>query len=109
MGPNTHQGSKNNLLGKDPSPELVELLSNEKQVTKATPPCFIWHTWEDPAVPVENSLQLLAALRAAKVPAEAHFFEEGGHGFGIRYAVGKPAAQWPDIALAWLRRKGFAK
>src|SRR5438876_1045030 len=50
MGPNTHVGSKNNLLGKDPDPQLVQLLSNELQVTKDTPPCFLWHTWEDKAV-----------------------------------------------------------
>src|SRR6266850_5254179 len=56
MGEHTHQGSKNNLLGKDPSPELAKLLSNELQVTKQTPPCFLFHTYEDTAVPVENSL-----------------------------------------------------
>src|SRR5205807_9844240 len=61
MGQYTHQGSKNNLLGKDPSPELVAELSNELHVTKETPPCFIWHTYEDSAVPVENSLQFAAA------------------------------------------------
>ena len=64
MGPDTHNGSKQNLLGKNPSPELVELLSNEKQVTKETPPCFIWHTWEDKAVKVENALAF--AARAAR-------------------------------------------
>src|SRR5438132_3029762 len=56
MGTNTHQGSKDNLLGANPSPELVRLLSNELQVKSNTPPCFIWHTWEDNAVKVENSL-----------------------------------------------------
>jgi len=63
MGDNTHQGSKDNLLGKDPSPELVKLLSNELQVTTETPPCFIWHTYEDTAVKIENSLEFAAALR----------------------------------------------
>ncbi|TXT20672.1 MAG: Alpha/beta hydrolase, partial [Planctomycetota bacterium] len=53
----THGGSKANLLGKDPDPKLVELLSNEKQVTKNTPPCFVWSTQEDKAVPVTNSLR----------------------------------------------------
>ena len=57
MGPNTHGGSKKNLLGENPDPALVELLSNEKQVTKDAPPCFIWHTWEDKAVKVENALE----------------------------------------------------
>src|SRR5437867_4074581 len=61
----THQGSKNNLLGKDPLPDLVRELSNELQVTKETPPCFIWSTVEDKAVPVENSIQFAEALRKA--------------------------------------------
>ena len=68
VGPFTHQGSKHNLLGKDPSPELARELSNDLQVTKETPPCFIWSTYEDNAVPVENSLQFAEALRKAGVP-----------------------------------------
>ena len=48
-----------------------------------------------------------AALRAAKVPVEAHFFQEGAHGFGLRFAVGKPVAAWPDLVLAWLKRGGL--
>jgi dipeptidyl aminopeptidase/acylaminoacyl peptidase len=72
-----------------------------------TPPTFLVHAWDDPAVPIENSLGYLAALRAAKVPAEAHIFEEGGHGFGIWLARGKPAAAWPDLFLAWAGRRGF--
>src|SRR5207244_7355077 len=79
MGEFTHQGSKNNLLGKDPSPELVRELSNELQVTKQTPPCFIFHTFEDPAVPVENTLQFAAALRKAGVPFDLHIYEHGAH------------------------------
>src|SRR6267154_3422 len=63
MGEFTHQGSKKNLLGTNASPELVQLLSNELQVTPSTPPCFIFHTYEDKSVPVENSLQFAAALR----------------------------------------------
>jgi hypothetical protein len=58
-------------------------------------------------VPIENSLGYLAALRAAKVPAEAHLFEVGGHGFGLRGTVGKPVAAWPDLFLAWADRRGF--
>jgi fermentation-respiration switch protein FrsA (DUF1100 family) len=65
------------------------------------------HAWDDPSVPTENSLNYLAALRAARIPAEAHIFEEGGHGFGIGLAKGKPAAVWPDLFLAWSARRGF--
>ena len=72
LGEFGHRGSMHNLLGPDPSPELVRLLSNELQVTKETPPCFIWHTYEDSAVPVENSLQFAEALRKAGVPYDLH-------------------------------------
>lgn len=71
------------------------------------PPVFLVHAVDDASVPVENSLELFDALRAQKVPVEMHLFEEGGHGFGIQFAVGKPAAAWPDLVLAWMRRRGF--
>ena len=83
MGEHTHQGSKNNLLGKDPPPELVKLLSNELQVTKQTAPCFLFHTSEDTAVPVENPLAFAAALRKAGVPFDLHIYQKGRHGIGL--------------------------
>ena len=58
-------------------------------------------------MPVENSLRLETALRAAKVSTELHVFEEGGHGFGLRFAKGRPVEAWPDLVLAWWKRKGF--
>ena len=76
-------------------------------MTAATPPTFQVHAWDDPSVPIANSLNYLAALRTAKVRAETHFFEEGGHGFGIWLAHGKPAAAWPDLFLAWAGRHGL--
>src|SRR5712691_5393788 len=84
MGPNTHLGSKNYLLGKDPDPELVKLLSNELQVTSNTPPCFLWHTWEDKAVKVENSMDFAAALQKNGVPFDLHIFQKGAHGIGLK-------------------------
>ncbi len=113
MGPNTHGGSKGNLLGKEPAPELVELLSNEKQVTKETPPCFIWHTWEDAAVKVENSLDFAAALRKAGVPFDLHVYQKGPHGIGL--SIGKNGAAsgevhpWAKDLMVWLKAQGFAK
>ncbi|HYV29067.1 MAG TPA: alpha/beta hydrolase [Candidatus Eisenbacteria bacterium] len=104
MGPNTHQGSKNNLLGKDPAPELVKLLSNELQVTAKTPPCFVWHTWEDKAVKVENSLEFAAALQKAGVPFDLHIYQKGAHGIGL--ANGHP---WTKDCLFWLKTQGFVK
>jgi acetyl esterase/lipase len=111
MGEFTHQGSKNNLLGKDPSPELVLNLSNELQVNKDTPPTFIWHTWEDNAVPVENSLQFAAALRKAGVPFDLHVYEKGGHGMGLGSAKWDPEHRhlWAQDCAYWLKVRGFAR
>jgi acetyl esterase/lipase len=111
LGQFTHQGSKVNLLGRDPSPELVRNLSNELQVTKETPPCFIWHTWEDNAVPVENSLQFAEALRKAGVTFDLHIYQKGGHGLGLGTTKWDPARRHPWTAdlVVWLKAAGFAK
>lgn len=106
MGEFTHGGSKYHLLDHNPSAELVHLLSNETQVTADTPPCFIWHTFEDNAVPLENSLQFAAALRRAKVPFELHVYEKGGHGMGLPWP-GNNAPAWDAACLAWLKGRGF--
>ena len=102
MGPLTHQGSKNNLLGKEPDAELVKLLSNELQVTKQTPPCFIWHTWEDKVVKVENSLEFATALQKAGVPFDLHIYQKGPHGLGL----GKNHP-WAQDCAFWLKAQGF--
>ena len=111
MGPNTHQGSKNNLLGNNPPPELSELLSNEKQVTKDTPPVFIWHTWEDRGVKVENSLDFARALRQNNVPFDLHIYQKGAHGMGLGGGRQKPDIRhpWTQDCLYWLRVQGFVK
>lgn len=102
----THRGSRRNLLGQDPDAKLVESLSNERQVTAQTPPTFLWHTQEDKAVPVENSLAYYEALTRHGVAAELHIFPKGRHGLGL--AKGAPGAQaWPALCQAWLRRNGF--
>jgi acetyl esterase/lipase len=110
MGPNTHQGSKNNLLGADPSPEVVVLLSNEKQVTRNTPPCFVWHTAEDKAVKVENSLDFAAALQKSGVPFDLHIYQQGRHGLGLNdkppFANPHP---WASDLVFWLKAQGFVK
>ena len=106
MGPNTHQGSKNNLLGKEPDPELVKNLSNETQVTKDTPPCFLWHTWEDKAVKVENSLEFATALQRVNVPFDLHIYQKGGHGLGLGKGINHP---WAGDCIYWLRAQKFVK
>lgn len=104
MGKYTHEGSKNNLLGKNPPDNLVTLLSNELQVTPQTPPTFLWHTVEDGTVPVENSLNFATALRKAKVPFDLHIYEKGRHGIGL--GNGHP---WTTDCLFWLKQRGFTK
>lgn len=107
----THGGSKNNLLGKTPDPALVELLSNEKQVTKETPPCFVWSTWEDKAVPVENSLRFISSMQKAGVPYDFHVYQKGPHGIGLSSGKnGVPAGEvhpWGKDLLFWLKTNGW--
>lgn len=103
-----HAGSRKNLLGDDPDPTLVENLSNEKQVTKETPPTFLFHTGEDTGVPAENSVLFYLALRKAGVPAELHVYEPGPHGVGL--ALDHPVlSSWPNVAQGWLRTRGLVK
>lgn len=102
MGPGGHEGSRRNLLGNDPDPKLVELLSNEKQVTKDTPPAFLVHTVEDAAVPVSNSDNYAAALKAAGVPCEYIRPEKGKHGFGMR-------DDWTGPCIEWLKKMKFVE
>ena len=105
--PWTHQGSKDNLLGPNPDPALVQRLSGEHAVTKDTPPTFIFQTNEDSTVPAENSLNYFLALRKAGVPSEMHVFEKGPHGVGL--ANDDPLlAPWSTLLGNWLRLRGFA-
>ncbi len=108
LGEFTHRGSKRNLLGDKPPAELVELLSNEKQVTGNTPPTFLWHTVQDNAVPVENSLQFATALRKAGVPFALHVYQKGRHGIGL---ADKPPFKnihpWGKDLVFWLKAQGF--
>ena len=108
LGEFTHRGSKRNLLGDKPPAELVELLSNEKQVTGNTPPTFLWHTVEDKAVPVENSLQFATALQKADVPFALHVYQKGRHGIGL---ADKPPFKnvhpWAKDLVFWLKAQGF--
>jgi len=110
MGPETHGGSKENLLGKNPPPALEKLLSNELQVTTNTPPCFLWTTFEDKAVPMENTLMFAEALRKNRVPFDLHVYQKGRHGLGLNdkapFANPHP---WANDCLFWLKVQGFVK
>ncbi len=111
MGANTHQGSKSNLLGNEPAAELVQSLSNELQVTPQTPPCFLWHTWEDSTVKVENTLDFALALRRAGVRFDLHIYEKGRHGRGLGANVNQPDQwlDWTRDCASWLKNQGFGK
>jgi acetyl esterase/lipase len=98
----THGGSRNNLLGTQPSDELIKLYSNELQVTKKTPPTFLVHAIDDKVVPIANSEQFFKALQNNNVPAEFHKYDVGGHGFGMR-SRGIPVDNWPELLKAWLK------
>ncbi len=104
--PYTHKGSRSNLLGKNPDAKLIDLLSNEKQVTPKTPPTFLVHTTEDTAVPPENSALFYLALCRNKVPAELHSYEKGQHGLGLGPRA-LPFSSWPDRCVAWMQGRGI--
>jgi acetyl esterase/lipase len=104
----THKGSRDNLLGKDPDPKLVEFLSSEKQVTRETPPTFLFHTDEDVVVPPENSVLYYLALRKAGVPAELHVFQRGPHGVGLA-PTDQTLSVWQQCLANWLRTRGWEK
>lgn len=106
--PLAHPGSRTLLVGKAASPELEDAHSPHLHVQPNSPPCFLVAAEDDETVPVANTLLMRAALKAAKVPVETHLFANGGHGFGLRRAFGKPAEIWPDLFLNWAETQGFA-
>jgi acetyl esterase/lipase len=104
----THQGSRRNLLGESPDPDLAKRLSGENAVTKETPPTFLFQTNEDATVPAENAVHYYLALRKAGVPAEMHVFEKGAHGVGL--ANDNPSlSPWSSLLATWLRGRGVIK
>jgi acetyl esterase/lipase len=103
----THQGSKDNLIGKNPAPDLVHRFSNEEQITSKTPPAFLVHAIDDDAVPVANSISFTEALAKNKVPAEMHLYQSGGHGFGLHNKTTKD--EWMERLQNWLSINGFLK
>jgi acetyl esterase/lipase len=104
--PSVHAGSRRALLGANPAPEMIQLMSLEKQVTAATPPTLLIHTQADQTVPVANSIMFYQALTKAHVPAEMYLFEHGEHGMGMRSVLGT-ASDWPRRAEEWLRDRGL--
>lgn len=112
-GEYSHQGSFDKLLGEGKPQEEYTCMSLERYVGEQTPPCFLWHTMEDQAVPVENSLLFALALRRHHIPFELHVFEKGAHGLSTCQAdvASSPAGilpetgKWKELCLTFLRRQ----
>lgn len=104
-----HAGCREALIGKEPSQEMIMLLSSEFNVKPNTPPCFIWHTYEDDGVKVENSLVFAEALSKAKIPYELHIYEKGHHGLGLGSGDYNPSKwlPWTTECSRWLKERGF--
>ena len=96
----THKGSRNLLLGTDPPAALVEKYSNEKQIDSLTPHTYIVHAMDDKTVPVENSVNYFFGLKKNSVPCEIHFYEKGGHGFGL--GNNGTSRNWTKQCEEWL-------
>ena len=105
--PLAHAGSRDLLIGRDAAPALEAAHSPARHVSARTPPCFLVHAEDDPAVDVGNTLEFRAALKAAGVPVETHLFATGGHGFGMRGVADQPAAAWPALFQRWAQSHGL--
>jgi acetyl esterase/lipase len=106
MGPLSHSGSRSALLGGNASQEMVDKLSNEKQVDSNTPPTFLVHATDDKTVPAENSIFFYLACKKAHVPAEMHIWQKGEHGFGLGKS-GTPVSRWPALCADWMDKMGL--
>lgn len=108
-----HEGSFRHLLGENfDNPQLRAKVSLEDQVSEAVPKCFIWHTYPDDTVPVENSFVFVRALLEKKIPVEFHMYEKGGHGLGLASELTdnregqccqEECQSWTKLAETWLK------
>jgi acetyl esterase/lipase len=103
--PDAHPGSRKLLIGDDV--RLQAAHSPHLNIAADSPPCFIVHAEDDDVVPVANSLKFRDALKNKGIAVESHFFANGGHGFGLRKAVGKPIGIWPELFVNWARTTGL--
>ncbi|MEN8247660.1 MAG: alpha/beta hydrolase [Bacteroidota bacterium] len=97
-----HEGSRLFFLGENPDKELMEYYSNEKHVTKDTPPTFLIHSSDDDVVSVENSIAFYLALRTNDIDVEMHIFKHGEHGFSLANGQGG-LESWRKLCINWLR------
>ena len=97
-----HIGSRDRLIGKNPSVEKIKEYSNELQVTPHTPPTFLVHAKDDEAVSVKNSLQFADSLKKNHIPVEVYLYEKGGHGFGMNNKTSN--VKWMDLVEVWIKK-----
>jgi acetyl esterase/lipase len=100
-----HIGSRDQLIGKNPSKDKIDFYSNDLRVTKNTPPTFLVHATDDDAVKVENSILFYLSLVKNKVPAELHVYQKGGHGFGMNNPT--TADKWMERCFNWMGSNGW--
>ena len=106
MGAYTHQGSRDNLLGMNASEQLATKWSIERHIRPDACPAFIWHTADDSAVPIQNSLMLSTALAEQKIPFALHIWPHGSHGLGLAEST-EDIRRWPDLMIEWLHSLGY--
>ncbi|MDQ4141091.1 MAG: alpha/beta hydrolase [Bacteroidota bacterium] len=106
MGPYAHAGSRKNLLGPNPSEELLKKYSLEQQVSAATPPAFLVHAFNDKSVSPQNSLLFYQALLEKNIPASLHIYPQGAHAIALRNNPGSTET-WPQLCEMWLKEMGF--
>jgi acetyl esterase/lipase len=105
--PHAHAGSRSQLLGEQPTPELEQRYNPALNMPLDAPPAFLLHAEDDKSVPIANTLMLREALLARKIPVETHLFPDGGHGFGLRLARGHSVEGWEMIFHSWCRKRGL--
>ena len=102
-----HWGSRESLLGKNPTSEMIKHFSNALQVTAKTPPAFMMHSMDDGVVPVQNSIEYALAMKKYNIPCELHIYEHGGHGYGLGMWSKGTESTWTKACEKWLEVKGL--
>lgn len=102
----THPDTRDNLLGRAAPAGLVKARSPQRHLSSRSPPSFVVHAFDDPLVPVENSIRWISACRQAKVSVEGHLIAQGGHGFGLHLPRANPGSRWPELFSLWMRGHG---